>query len=176
VPAQFDGVLIYRRHLYLAELRGTLAQTYALRAKADYSEDLVTQTEANHLLRRTRTFVQTIVRDFSASSRSWLPICVSTMEGKAGNTLEVPEVLGDEGKVVVQSGGGDEDIRITNQFTPSAQIAANPGKLLHDPPVQRDHVRHAKKLAKNDLVLSWVRSVVNPFVNFAVGNQTDRQA
>jgi uncharacterized protein (UPF0332 family) len=60
VPAQFDCVLIYRRHLYPTELRGTLAQTYALRAKADYSEDLVTQTEANRLLRRTRTFVQTI--------------------------------------------------------------------------------------------------------------------
>ncbi|HTE84545.1 MAG TPA: HEPN domain-containing protein [Dehalococcoidia bacterium] len=60
VPSQFEGQLIYRRKLYDSELRGTLEQTYALRAKADYSEDPVTQTEANRVLRRTRTFVATI--------------------------------------------------------------------------------------------------------------------
>lgn len=60
VPAQFEGVLINRRHLYPTELRGTLSSTYALRAKADYREDLVTETEANRMLRRARTFVETI--------------------------------------------------------------------------------------------------------------------
>ena len=60
VPAQFDGVLIYRRKLYPTDLRGTLEHTYTLRAKADYGEDLVTQTEASRALRRTRLFVQTI--------------------------------------------------------------------------------------------------------------------
>jgi uncharacterized protein (UPF0332 family) len=60
VPAQFDGVLINRRHRYPTELRGILAHTYALRAKADYREDLVTETVATRTLRRARIFVQTI--------------------------------------------------------------------------------------------------------------------
>jgi len=36
VPAQFDGVLIYRRKLYATDLRNVLERAYALRVKADY--------------------------------------------------------------------------------------------------------------------------------------------
>src|SRR2546422_230105 len=60
VQAQFEGQLIYRRKRYPTELRGTLEHTAALRTKADYEEALVTQTEANRTLRRTRTFVTAI--------------------------------------------------------------------------------------------------------------------
>lgn len=60
VPAQFDGQLIYRRKLYPTQLRSTLAATYALREKADYEDDFVTQTEARRMLSRARTFVHTI--------------------------------------------------------------------------------------------------------------------
>ena len=60
VPARFDGLLINRRKLYPAELRNVLERTYALRQKADYQEDTVTQTEAERLLRRVRTLAQTI--------------------------------------------------------------------------------------------------------------------
>ena len=60
VPSQFDGVLINRRHLYPAELRGMLNRNAGLRLSADYDEDPVTETEANRALRRSRTFVRTI--------------------------------------------------------------------------------------------------------------------
>ncbi len=60
VPAQFDGVLINRRHLYPTELRNVLERDYLLRQVADYNEDSVGQTEANRALRRTRTFLETI--------------------------------------------------------------------------------------------------------------------
>jgi len=58
VPAQFNGQLIYRRKLYPTELRAILERNFALRQKADYAADLVTQTEANRALHRTRGFVQ----------------------------------------------------------------------------------------------------------------------
>jgi uncharacterized protein (UPF0332 family) len=59
-PAQFDGLLIYRRKIYSTELRGTLTQTYALRQTADYDEEPATRSEAQRVLRRTHTFVQAI--------------------------------------------------------------------------------------------------------------------
>lgn len=62
VPGQFDGQLINRRKLYPTALRGTLARTYRLRETADYTEDVVTQTQASRMLRSTRTFVQVIER------------------------------------------------------------------------------------------------------------------
>jgi uncharacterized protein (UPF0332 family) len=60
VPAQFEGQLINRRKLYATELRGVLARNYDLRRRADYTTNVVSQTEANRALRRTRTFVQAI--------------------------------------------------------------------------------------------------------------------
>lgn len=60
VAAQFNGQLIYRRKLYPTELRSTLERNYALRQKADYDEDVVTQTEATRALGRTRSFIQAI--------------------------------------------------------------------------------------------------------------------
>jgi uncharacterized protein (UPF0332 family) len=60
VQAQFNGQLIYRRKLYPTELRAVLERNYTLRRKADYEADLLTQTEANRALQRTRGFVQAI--------------------------------------------------------------------------------------------------------------------
>lgn len=60
VPSQFDGQLINRRKLYPTVMRGTLARTYRLRETADYTGDMVTQTQASRVLRSTRIFVQTI--------------------------------------------------------------------------------------------------------------------
>jgi uncharacterized protein (UPF0332 family) len=60
LQGRFEGQLIYRRKLYPTELRGTLEHTYTVRAKGDYDEDFVTETEANRTLRRARIFVQTI--------------------------------------------------------------------------------------------------------------------
>ena len=60
VPAQFDGVLIGRRKLYPAELRGVLSRNAAVRLSADYDEDPVTQTEASRALGRSRAFVRAI--------------------------------------------------------------------------------------------------------------------
>jgi uncharacterized protein (UPF0332 family) len=60
VPAQFDGLLIGRRKLYSAGLRGTLARNYALRQVADYADDVVTQSAASRALRRTRELVEAV--------------------------------------------------------------------------------------------------------------------
>lgn len=60
VQSRFEGQLVYRRKLYPTELRGTLEHCYTLRAKGDYDEDPVTETEAYRTLRRARTLVQTI--------------------------------------------------------------------------------------------------------------------
>jgi uncharacterized protein (UPF0332 family) len=57
VPGQFVGQLINRRKLYPAALRDTLPRTYQLRQAADYTDDLVTQTQALRALRRAREFV-----------------------------------------------------------------------------------------------------------------------
>src|ERR671929_1826041 len=56
VQAQFNGMLINRRHLYPTELRTILARNYALRVQADYAEDRVSRTEAERCLRRARLF------------------------------------------------------------------------------------------------------------------------
>ena len=57
VPAQFDGVLINRRHLYPTDLRGALALTHGLRQKADYEEQSLSRAEADRVLRRPRRLV-----------------------------------------------------------------------------------------------------------------------
>jgi uncharacterized protein (UPF0332 family) len=62
VPAQFDGQLIGRRHLYPPELRGILGRNLAVRLRADYDEDVVAQIEAERALRRSRLFV-TVVQE-----------------------------------------------------------------------------------------------------------------
>jgi uncharacterized protein (UPF0332 family) len=60
VQSQFDGVLVNRRKLYPAELRGVLSRNIGLRLSADDDEDPVTETEANRALRRSRTFVEAV--------------------------------------------------------------------------------------------------------------------
>lgn len=59
VAAQLD-TLIYGRKLYPAEHRGELVRNRDLRRRADYTDDAVTQTEANRALRRTRSLVDAI--------------------------------------------------------------------------------------------------------------------
>lgn len=61
VAAQFDGVLINRRHLYPVELRAILIRNMILRISADYHEDAVTRTESERALRRATVFVTAIM-------------------------------------------------------------------------------------------------------------------
>jgi len=60
VHAQFVGQLVNRRKRYAADLRQVLVTNQALRDKADYHTDLVTQTQADRALGRCRTFVQAV--------------------------------------------------------------------------------------------------------------------
>ncbi len=62
LPATFIGELINRRKVYPSELRETLARTASLREAADYTHDLISETQASRALRRTRTFVETIIQ------------------------------------------------------------------------------------------------------------------
>ena len=63
VPAQFNGVLINRRQLYLAEPRDVLGRNYALRQKADYAEDVISRSDADRALKRARRFVTIVEGD-----------------------------------------------------------------------------------------------------------------
>jgi uncharacterized protein (UPF0332 family) len=62
VPAQFVGQLIDRRKLYPATLRDTLPRTYQLRQAADYTDDFVSQTQADRAIRRAREFVRAVLQ------------------------------------------------------------------------------------------------------------------
>ena len=60
VQAQFAGELIARRKRYSAALRDVLSRTYLLRVIADYSRDVVSETQASRGLRRTRGMIEAI--------------------------------------------------------------------------------------------------------------------
>jgi uncharacterized protein (UPF0332 family) len=60
VQAQFNGELIGRRKRYSSQLRDALRQTYALREKADYELDLVTEVRAARALRKAAEFVDSV--------------------------------------------------------------------------------------------------------------------
>jgi uncharacterized protein (UPF0332 family) len=60
VQAQFVGVLINQRKRYDPDLRRVLSDNQILRERADYRPELVTATQANRALRRSRTFVTAI--------------------------------------------------------------------------------------------------------------------
>ena len=60
VQSQFTGQLINRQHRYPAPLRSSLTDLHLLPRRADYSTDLITQTEASRGLRRSREFVTAI--------------------------------------------------------------------------------------------------------------------
>jgi uncharacterized protein (UPF0332 family) len=60
VQGQFVGVLINKRKRYDPELRRVLADNQSLRDKADYRPELVTATQANRALRRSRLFVSAV--------------------------------------------------------------------------------------------------------------------
>jgi uncharacterized protein (UPF0332 family) len=60
VQAQFVGVLINQRKRYDSDLRRVLADNQILRDQADYRPELVTRTQAERALRRTRTFITAV--------------------------------------------------------------------------------------------------------------------
>ena len=60
VQAQFVGVLINQRKRYDPELRRVLSDNQILRDQADYRPELVTATQANRALRRSRAFVNAV--------------------------------------------------------------------------------------------------------------------
>jgi uncharacterized protein (UPF0332 family) len=62
VQAQFNGLLINRRHRYPADLRATLSENYNLRVQADYVDNPVAQAQASRALRRAERFVAAVVQ------------------------------------------------------------------------------------------------------------------
>lgn len=60
VQGQFTGQLVNRRHRYPATLRNALTDLQALRDRADYGTDLITELEADRGLRRSRSFVDAV--------------------------------------------------------------------------------------------------------------------
>ncbi|MDQ2741322.1 MAG: hypothetical protein M3Z66_03360, partial [Chloroflexota bacterium] len=62
VQAHFAGELIVRLKLYPSIMRDVLSRTYLLRVTADYTRDVVSETQASRALRRTRCM---LVRQFT---------------------------------------------------------------------------------------------------------------
>jgi uncharacterized protein (UPF0332 family) len=62
VQAQFNGVLINRRRVYPASLRGVLNQNYMLRLMADYGTDQVTEVRAGRAVGRTEHFLDAVLQ------------------------------------------------------------------------------------------------------------------
>ena len=62
VHGQFNGLLIFRRHLYSSDLRAVLNNNYDVRVQADYSPHAVTESMASRALRRAERFVGAIVQ------------------------------------------------------------------------------------------------------------------
>jgi uncharacterized protein (UPF0332 family) len=60
VQAGFARELISRRKIYAATLRDVLSRTYLLRQTADYTTDVVSETQAERALRRTRSRLEAI--------------------------------------------------------------------------------------------------------------------
>ncbi len=61
VQAHFAGELIARRKLYPSGMRDVLSRTYLLRVTADYTPDVVSETQASRALRRTRSMLEVLV-------------------------------------------------------------------------------------------------------------------
>lgn len=62
LSATFVGELINRRKVFPAALRDTLTRTAGLREAADYKHEQVSEAQAARSVRRSRTFVETIVQ------------------------------------------------------------------------------------------------------------------
>jgi len=68
VQAGFARELIHRRKIYAASLRDVLSRTYLLRQTADYTTDVVSETQAERALRRTRSMLEAIQTRGGASA------------------------------------------------------------------------------------------------------------
>ena len=60
VQSRFDE-LVYRRKRYPSELRGIWVRLHQLREKADYTNTMVTETEAKRASRQSQDFVAAIL-------------------------------------------------------------------------------------------------------------------
>jgi uncharacterized protein (UPF0332 family) len=64
IQAQFIGQLINRKRLYPTSLRRTLNENMLLRHIADYDIDTVSEIQAHRAVRRSRDFVDAIVKEW----------------------------------------------------------------------------------------------------------------
>src|SRR3990172_4945172 len=76
----------------------------------------------------------------------------------------------------MKSGGGDEDVRVADQLALATKLSANPGEALQDETVQREDAHYPQKSAEAGLMGLRIASVVDPLVDLAKRDQTDRQA
>jgi uncharacterized protein (UPF0332 family) len=60
VQAQFAGMLVYRRKLYPARMRGDLAEAFQLRTEGDYSARMVRRRSVSRVLEFARLLVRLV--------------------------------------------------------------------------------------------------------------------
>jgi uncharacterized protein (UPF0332 family) len=65
VQAEFVGRLVNRQKIYPAGLRQTLSRNREVRDRADYTDQRVSDVQANRALQRSRSFVSAVREELS---------------------------------------------------------------------------------------------------------------
>ena len=64
------------------------------------------------------------------------------------DAFEMARIVGKNNQLMMGSGGSNQDIKIGDQFTSSAEIGTNFSKFFHDRVIQSQQCEWCKKLAK----------------------------
>ena len=91
------------------------------------------------------------------------------------DTLIIPGVAGEEGKVMLDRSRGDEDIKVTDNLACPSQFPSDAGKLLHDRLRRRKHNHGAQEALKHICCFLWIAAKVDALINFSIGNQADSE-
>lgn len=97
------------------------------------------------------------------------------VECQARNPLKIAHVAGHEHKLILHRCGRNQKIVVVNRLTLPSQLPSNVGKPSHGRFHQRQDLHPLSEPTKNAFALLWVPTVIDAFVNLAVGDQADRQ-
>src|SRR5687768_16676442 len=97
------------------------------------------------------------------------------MMGQVRDAGEVPAVAGDEGEVLVEGGGGDQEIEIFEQRATATEVSAASKEPSHDRLIERQDGKMLEESQESGLCRAWIRALVDPVVDLAVGDETDGQ-
>ena len=76
-------------------------------------------------------------------------------------------------EVIIESSGGNKDIRIADKLASLTQITTNAPKALHDGTIEGKYVYRAQELTKYCFAALRIATIVNPFVDFSQGDEAN---